>query len=57
MRIRRIIHGVLLILGLSVIGLLFYYAMWLLTDEDFREMWQYGWPWNSWMVLVDYAAC
>ena len=57
MKIRRIIHGVLLVLGLSVLGLLFYYAMWLITDEDFREMLKYGWPWNSWMVLVDYAAC
>lgn len=57
MKIRRIIHGVFLVLGLSVLGLLFYYMMWLLTDEDFREMWQYGWPWNSGMVLVDYAAC
>lgn len=57
MKIRRIIHGVLLVLGLSVIGLLFYYAMWLITDEDFRQMLKYGWPWNSWMVLVDYAAC
>ncbi len=56
MKIKRIIHGVLLVLGLSVVGLLFYYAMWLLTDEGFREMWQYGWPWNSGMVLVDYAA-
>jgi LytS/YehU family sensor histidine kinase len=57
MKIRRIIHGVLLVLGLSVLGLLFYYALWLITDEDFREMLKYGWPWNSWMVLVDYAAC
>ena len=56
MKLKRIIHGVLLVLGLSVVGLLFYYAMWLLTDEGFREMWQYGWPWNSGMVLVDYAA-
>ena len=54
---KRIIHGVGLVLGLSVVGLLFYYAMWLLTDEGFREAWQYGWPWNSGMVLVDYAAC
>ncbi len=57
MKLKRIIHGVLLVLGLSVLGLLFYYAMWLITDEDFREMLKYGWPWNSWMVLVDYAAC
>ncbi len=57
MKIRRIIHGILLVLGLSVLGLLFYYAMWLITDEDFRDMLKYGWPWNSWMVLVDYTAC
>jgi len=57
MKLKRIIHGVLLVLGLSVLGLLFYYAMWLITDEDFREMLKYGWPWNSWMVLVDYAGC
>ena len=37
MKTRRIIHGVLLVLGLSVLGLLFYYLMWLITDEDFRE--------------------
>ncbi len=57
MKLKRIIHGVLLVLGLSVLGLLFYYAMWLITDEDFREMLKYGWPWTSGMVLVDYAAC
>lgn len=57
MNIKKIIHGVLLVLGLSVIGLLFYYMMWLITDEGFREMWQYGWPWASGMVLVDYTAC
>ena len=44
MKLKRIIHGVLLVLGLSVLGLLFYYAMWLITDEDFREMLKYGWP-------------
>ena len=47
----------MLVLGLSVLGLLFYYAMWLITDKDFREMLKYGWPWNSWMVLIDYAGC
>ena len=58
MKLKRIIHGVLLVLALSVLGQLFYYAVWLLTDEDFREMmFKYGWPWNSWMVLVDYTAC
>ena len=57
MKLKRIIHGVALVLGLSVVGLLFYYALWLLTDEEMREALENGWPWNSWMVLVDYAAC
>ena len=57
MKTRRIIHGVFLVLGLSVLGLLFYYLMWLITDEEFREMLKYGWPWTSGMILVDYAAC
>jgi LytS/YehU family sensor histidine kinase len=57
MKLKRIIHGVLLVLGLSVLGLLFYYAMWLITDEEFREMFKHGWPWQSWEMLVDYAAC
>jgi len=57
MKIKRIIHGVALVLGLSIVGLLFYYALWLLTDEEMRQELKNGWPWNSWMVLVDYAAC
>ena len=57
MKIRRIVHGVFLVLGMSVVGLLFYYTVWLFMDEGFREMMRYGWPWNSWMVLVDYLAC
>ena len=44
-------------MGLSLVGLLFYYALWVLTDDDFVSMLRYGWPWTSWMVLVDYAAC
>ncbi len=57
MKTIRIIHSVLLVLGLSVVGLLFYYALWLLTDEDFRQEFKNGWPWQSWQMLVDYAAC
>jgi len=37
MKTRRIIHGVFLVLGLSLLGLLFYYRMWLITDEDFQN--------------------
>ena len=57
MKAKRIIHGVLMVLGLSVIGLLFYYLMWLITDEEFRDMLKQGWPFTSGMILVDYAAC
>ena len=57
MKTKRIIHSVLLVLGLSVVGLLFYYALWVLTDDDFRQEFKNGWPWQSWEMLVDYAAC
>ena len=57
MKAKRILHGVLMVLGLSVIGLLFYYLMWLITDEEFRVMLKQGWPFTSGMVLVDNAAC
>ena len=57
MKVKRILHGVLLVLGLSVIGLLFYYLMWLITDEEFRDMLKQGWPFTSGMILLDYAAC
>lgn len=57
MKVKRILHGVLLVLGLSVIGLLFSYLMWLITDEEFRDMLKQGWPFTSGMILLDYAAC
>lgn len=56
MKVKRILHGVLLVLGLSVIGLLFYYLMWLITNEEFRDMLKQGWPFTSGMILLDYAA-
>lgn len=57
MKVKRILHGVLQVLGLSVIGLLFCYLMWLITDEEFRDMLKQGWPFTSGMILLDYAAC
>lgn len=56
MKVKRILHRVLLVLGLSVIGLLFSYLMWLITDEEFRDMLKQGWPFTSGMILLDYAA-
>lgn len=57
MKTRRIIQVILLILSLSLVGLLFYYSLWLLTDAEFRQDFLTEWPWKSWQTLVDYAAC
>jgi hypothetical protein len=48
MKTRGFIYGILLILGLSLIGLLFYYGMWMLTDAYFRQEFLKEWPWHSW---------
>ena len=55
-RVKRIGLAVLMVLLLSVVGLLFYYTLWLITDDDFRQELKNGWPWQSWQMLVDYAA-
>lgn len=57
MNIRRIIHKVIVVLLLSTIGLLFYYALWLITDEEFRQDLLSGSPIGSWIILVDYISC
>lgn len=49
MKTRGFIYGILLILGLSLIGLLFYYGMWMLTDAYFRQEFLKEWPWHSWV--------
>jgi len=57
MKVKRIIHRGLLVLGLSIIGLLFYYVLGLITDEEFRQdLWE-NWPLRSQWILVDYLAC
>ena len=55
MKPRQLIHGILLVLGISLLGLVFYYALWLLTDSQFRQDIKTGWPWTSWEMLIDYA--
>ena len=47
----------MLVMGLSLIGLLFYYVLWIITDEEIRQDVVNGFPWNSWGMLVDYIAC
>lgn len=56
MKPRRLIHGILLVLGISLLGLVFYYALWFLTDEEIRQQLKSGWPWESWEMLIDYSA-
>ena len=48
MKTRGFIYGILLILGLSLIGLLFNYGMWMLTDAYFRQEFLKERPWHSW---------
>lgn len=57
MNIRRVIHGIVLVPSLALVGLFFYYALWLLTDEELRQEIQNGWPLRSWVILVDYLSC
>lgn len=54
---KRFFHLVFLVLGLSLVGLLFYYTLWLLTDSEMRNELFNGWPFKSWGLLVDYTAC
>lgn len=56
-KVKRIVHGTAMVLALSILGLIFYYSFWLLTDEEFRqELFEHG-PLHSWNVLVDYISC
>ena len=37
MRIKRIVHNILVVFGLSLIGMMFYYLMYYLTDANFGQ--------------------
>jgi len=57
MKTKRIIHYIFLVLGLSLVGLLFYYALGLIFDEEFRQDLRENWPLRSEWIFVDYLAC
>lgn len=57
MNTRRIIHDILVVLGLSIVGTLVYAAIWTLADEEFQQELKDGWPIVSWGMIVDYIAC
>lgn len=44
-------------LGLSLVGLLFYYLLLVLTDEDFRMIFLDNCPFRSQWILADYVMC
>ena len=56
MRQKRICNEIILVLGISLVGLLFYYVISLLTDEDFQQEIHSGWSFMTW-VMMDYMFC
>lgn len=56
MKTKRIIHDILVVLGLSIVGMLVYAAIWTLADEDFQQEMKNGWPVESWGMTLDYIA-
>lgn len=56
MKQRKTLHTLASVLALSLVGLIFYYTLWIITDQETKNMWKHGWPWNSWQTLIDYAA-
>ena len=57
MKTKRIIHDILVVLGLSIVGMLLYSIIWMIVDEDFQQDMKDGWPLASWGMAVDYMAC
>lgn len=56
MKQKKLFNEILLILGLSFVGLLFYYVISLLTDEDFLQEIHNAKSFTVW-VMMDYIFC
>jgi len=56
MKNKRIINDILVVIGLSIVGMLLYSIIWAIVDEDFQQDMMDGWP-LSWGMVVDYTAC
>ena len=54
---RRILHGALLVAGLSLVCMLIYYMFWFFIDDQFRSELAKGWPLRPLEMLVDYLMC
>ncbi len=56
MKPRRIINEIFLVLGLSLVGLLFFLVMYLITDNDFKQEFLDSGGSMLW-ILIDYITC
>lgn len=55
--IRKLLHRILIVAGLSLGALLLYYLFWFVIDPDLRSMFTKGWPFHPAEMLIDYATC
>ena len=56
MKTNRFIHGVALVLVLSVIGMVSYYLVWLLLDDETWQFLQNSEPVTTGAIFIDYLA-
>ena len=56
MKMKKWIQSVPLVLGLSLVGMISYYVVWVLLDEDAFEYMQNSGPITIWALLADYLA-
>lgn len=54
---KRILHGILLVAGLSLVCLVIYYSFWFIIDDQFRSELGKGWPLRPLEMLIDYVMC
>ena len=56
MKRKRLVQSVPLVLGLSLVGMILYYVVWFLLDENAVEYMQNSGPITVWALLIDYLA-
>ncbi|MBR4786548.1 MAG: histidine kinase [Bacteroidales bacterium] len=55
MKKKTVLYRILLVLGISLVSWLLYYAVWILIDEDIRMDFSKGWPFQPLELFLDYA--
>lgn len=56
MKMKKILHASVLVLVLSVIGMVSYYLIWILLDEEAWQMFQSSEAVSTGAILIDYLA-